>query len=821
VTWRNYDDVARQLADAGLLIDSDRGIEVGTARFVRCKVQGGGAEKRGWYKLHTVRMQTTGDDMIGGAFGIFHGTDANAQRIAWNREDRAQLTQDQIAANRARAIADRKAAEAELSRGWEAAASKAGAWWRGCVDSGENAYLVRKGLPAGRLYGARLSPSGNLVVPVQDARGKTWGLQVIYHDPAVKARKKRDKDFAPAGLLVKGNMHVIGSPMAGRVTLLCEGFATGTTLHEATGLPVIVAFSAGNLLPVAMAANKHYRGLKVLVCADDDYLQTCSACKAWTTVTDPECIDCGEPHGKSNAGQLAAAAAALSVSGAVLTPIFPGDRPTHYKGPTDFNDLHTHPDGSLSMVARQVESSLSALGWAVQTQTPIRAAVSEEGGGDCARAPMRGLYSLDEACERWTLLYGAGGAYFDEVEHRIIPKADVYALIPDHAARDWKLRPDRKVARIEEVGFDPTESDERVLCNLWGGFPTKPKAGDCQILLDLLQYLCSLESNSREAYDWALKWLAYPLQHHGAKMKTTLVFHGMQGAGKNIFFDAIARLYGEYGGTVDQSAVESQFNDWASRKLMIIFDEVVARADLYFLKNRIKSLITGDTIRINTKQVAAWQERNHCNGVWLSNELHPTAVELFDRRHFMIWTPPALSPSFYREVAACLANGGAAALHHHLINLDLGDFDDHAKPPMTDAKRAVQELSMGSIERFFRDWTTGETHYPVCACGSGQIYRAYVRWCTAGGEKPRSQNNLSGYLVKQTDWSIALKDVFETAHFSGALRRTRMVIPPEKVVTFDASDKSTVEYLKRPDRTEAQWATNCFFAFKHALGGDE
>jgi putative DNA primase/helicase len=816
MNWRNYDDVCEQIAAAGLIIDPKRGLEVGTSTFVRCAVVGD-REKRGWYKLHALPVGG-GDELIVGSFGVWSANDQAPQKIILKREDRPRITPEQAEAIRARQLADRKAADADLLRRHEIAARKAGGWWRKCGELGESAYLSRKGLPAGRLFGARLSPTGNLVIPVQDGKGKTWGLQVVYHDPAIKKRKGRDKDFCPAGLAKKGHFFLIGSPMAGSVALLCEGFATGASLHEATGLPVVVAFDAGNLLPVAQAVCKTYRGLRLLVCADDDYLQTCRACSTWTTVADPECCACGDPHGKGNAGVESARSAALAVGGHVVTPIFPGERPTTHKGPTDFNDLHVHPDGGLSMVARQIEASLSAHGWQSGRQVPVRAAAHEAGGGAAPRQPMRGLYSLDEACDRWTLLYGSDGAYFDAVEHVIVRKADVLALIPDHAARDWKLRPDRKVARFSEVGFDPTEKDQRVVCNLWGGWPTTPKAGDCQILLDLLQWMCSLESNSREAYDWALRWLAYPLQHHGAKMKTTLVFHGMQGAGKNIFFDAIASLYGEYGGTVDQSAVESNFNDWASRKLMLIFDEVVARNELYFLKNRIKSLITGDTIRINPKNLSAWQERNHCNGVWLSNELHPTAVELFDRRHFMIWTPQALSPAFYKDVAACLANGGREALHHYLVNLDLGDFDEHSKPPMTDAKLAVQELSMGSIERFCRDWLAGETRYPVCACASWQIYRAYSRWCVSAGEKPRSQNNLSGYLRKQPGWRIDLKDVFEDSFYSGTPRRTRLVIPDEAALSaHEDGDK----YRKAADKTEAQWATDCVFAFKDALGGDD
>jgi hypothetical protein len=85
-----------------------------------------------------------------------------------------------------------------------------------------------------------------------------------------------------------------------------------------------------------------------------------------------------------------------------------------------------------------------------------------------------------------------------------------------------------------------------------------------------------------------LKWIAYPIQHPGAKMKTTLVVHGPQGTGKNLFFEALMSIYGEYGDVLDQSALEDKFNDWASRKLFMIADEVVARSDVYHIKNKLK-----------------------------------------------------------------------------------------------------------------------------------------------------------------------------------------------------------------------------------------
>ena len=44
----NYDDVLSQLQGAGLLVSS---LEA-TGKMIRCRVDGGGREQRGWYVLH-------------------------------------------------------------------------------------------------------------------------------------------------------------------------------------------------------------------------------------------------------------------------------------------------------------------------------------------------------------------------------------------------------------------------------------------------------------------------------------------------------------------------------------------------------------------------------------------------------------------------------------------------------------------------------------------------------------------------------------------------------------------------------------------------
>ena len=56
--------------------------------------------------------------------------------------------------------------------------------------------------------------------------------------------------FMPNGR-VEGGHFVIGDVQQPGPVLIAEGYATAATLHELTGMPAIVAFNAGNLMPVA------------------------------------------------------------------------------------------------------------------------------------------------------------------------------------------------------------------------------------------------------------------------------------------------------------------------------------------------------------------------------------------------------------------------------------------------------------------------------------------------------------------------------------------------------------------------------------------
>lgn len=690
MSWSNYHDVLSQLQAAGLQVSS---VEVG--RLKRCRTVDD-KEQRGWYIVHELVLDS-GDTVLVGSFGIWRGQENNAQKIQLGKT--TDLTDDQKAALRIRLREDQRRAEAARKAGIERAARRADRIWCQLAVTGRSEYLERKGVQP---LGVKFSPSSAAVVPMCNDVGRVFGLQFLLsrEDHKDRVRKTgRDKEYWPAGLEKKGKFHLIGGTPTW-VVLLCEGYATGASLHMATGLPVAVAFDCGNLLPVAEIIHKRYRESRILICADDDFL------------TD------------GNPGIAKASAAALAVNGAWIAPIFSLERERKL---TDFNDLHCLE--GIATVRSQVEGKLVELKWSSRAGPSARQLDGAEGGAAALFVPR----DVNDLLAHMIKIYGTEMVW--DGRNRMIIKLSALRtdVMNKESVREWQASPARRYVSSEKIGFDPTGSDPNVECNLWAGFSTAPVSGCCDRLLELLRYLCGNEENADELYQWILKWLAYPLQHPGAKMQTALLMHGEEGSGKNLFFGAVRAIYGRYGGNINQDDLEDKFNDWASAKLFIIANEVVTRVELYHVQGKLKNMITEREWQINPKNMPRRQEKNHCNFVFFSNRVDIAKLDKKDRRYCVVWTPGPLGAEFYEEVADEMRQGGAAALHDYLLNLDLGDFSPHTKPPDTRAKRDLIDLGLDNTERFFREWLEGDLEMPVGPVVSRDLYALYKRWGGACG----------------------------------------------------------------------------------------
>jgi len=100
---------------------------------------------------------------------------------------------------------------------------------------------------------------GALVVPVRDAAGHLHGLQFFGASGAKRLLK---------GGRVAGLYCLIGIP--GSTVCIAEGYATGASIHVATGYAVAVANNAGNLGPVSAVIREKHPEEQLIVRADDD-----------------------------------------------------------------------------------------------------------------------------------------------------------------------------------------------------------------------------------------------------------------------------------------------------------------------------------------------------------------------------------------------------------------------------------------------------------------------------------------------------------------------------------------------------------------------
>ncbi len=117
-------------------------------------------------------------------------------------------------------------------------------------------YLAKKGLSALGTIGLR-EHDGLLVVPVL-WKGRVISVQTITVDGT--------KRFWP-GAPVKGGHYAITRERAA-LTVVCEGLATGLAIYQCVrNATVIVAFDAGNLLPVVQELKPHGN---VILAADND-----------------------------------------------------------------------------------------------------------------------------------------------------------------------------------------------------------------------------------------------------------------------------------------------------------------------------------------------------------------------------------------------------------------------------------------------------------------------------------------------------------------------------------------------------------------------
>lgn len=377
----------------------------------------------------------------------------------------------------------------------------------------------------------------------------------------------------------------------------------------------------------------------------------------------------------------------------------------------------------------------------------VRGVAVDEGG--------RGDDNIVMMLDRYTLLYGTKTVW--DAYNKTILGYDAMALARGgDLAERWVTHPLHREVDLDKLVFDPTQRvDLETHINMFEGFPLKPKKDEdaVQLVLQLLYNLCSFESNCDDVFKWVLSWLAYPLQHPGAKMQTALLFFGeKQGTGKSLFFEGIVKpIYGAHGSTGGQHQLEATYTMWRSQKLFVLFEEILSRQDKYTHFGLIKHMITGRDTQISQKFKDDRTEANHLNCVMLSNEFQAVPIEPEDRRFLVV--EARMHPDLVLiEKVRTLVNAGTGlseALYAFLLDYPLGDFNEHTKPLMTPSKERVINFGRPDWEAFYLSWAAGDLSAPYCSCLSDDLYTVYSRYCNKFGFRSMSITKFAELIAQR------------------------------------------------------------------------
>ena len=238
--------------------------------------------------------------LIAGAIGLDATSEvADEQRTQWQSQQVAREAVEKSEKRQARI---------------DAASRAQSIWDNSKPAADDHPYLLRKNVSA---IGLSKDANDNLIIPMYYHNADKQQITLVNVQTIAPDSEKL---FLKGGL-VSGAYFTIGSPamFGGGIILICEGYATGATVFDAMSysLPVIVAFNANNLIPVAQSIRTQYPDHRIIIVADDD---TATA----INMRDKAIAEGKEPKPliEYNTGIREARNAAIAISGEMVVPSF-------------------------------------------------------------------------------------------------------------------------------------------------------------------------------------------------------------------------------------------------------------------------------------------------------------------------------------------------------------------------------------------------------------------------------------------------------------------------------------------------------------------
>ena len=302
------------------------------------------------------------------------------------------------------------------------------------------------------------------------------------------------------------------------------------------------------------------------------------------------------------------------------------------------------------------------------------------------------------------------------------------------------------IAYRPDLGPGEVYSHGKPCINTYVPPSVRPVPGDPSPWLEFMEYLIPDEHERHQVFRWCATLIAKP---EVRILYALLLISEMQGVGKTTLGEAVlCRLVGRHNVSFpNESSVESDFNDWIAHKRLAIVSEIyTGRSKKVY--NRLKNVVTDETVEINRKFMKAYETDNHCHIFASSNTHKALYMDEKDRRWFY---PRVTEEKWPRERFAVFRSWLDGPGLGIVLSwaMEFGDYVlEGEEAPMSRLKEEIIEESVSEAIAEARRlaWMTAKDERPLMISS-----RRLIEWA---GRRARDRE--SGYL-KPSDYLRALR----------------------------------------------------------------
>lgn len=290
-----------------------------------------------------------------------------------------------------------------------------------------------------------------------------------------------------------------------------------------------------------------------------------------------------------------------------------------------------------------------------------------------------------------TLTFMPSDQFKLEVQNIVVRLPGSNKCVP--AEKFWRENPKRLQRTLV---FKPGGRVASHEFNLWHGFAIKPRHGwqkQRRLLRHIREVICR---RNKDKFKYLMRLLAWMVQHPGEHSGVILTLKSRkQGTGKTTLGNVMLDIFGAHGARIDdKDRLLGRFNDFLETTCFVLLEEATWAGDLR-TADKLKSLVTGDTLQIERKFGTCRQVPNRLKSLATTNHDHAVSAGVSDRRNvvFDVGDERAGDRAWFGVLHQDLADGGKGEFLHLLQSLKLGSW--HPREILKTVETAEQQRMSG------------------------------------------------------------------------------------------------------------------------------